>query len=132
MTTFSLRLRFVPTRSRDLRFLKFSDGNYAGAGCSITSTTTVSTLGAPGFIACTFFFAAARLGLALAGIRFAVFPLALDVLRALPRTDDFPLRTGPNDGPYLQPPWRRGESRHLIAEFEIDAIEEASLGGVAP
>ena len=59
----------------------------------MTSTTTVSTLGALGFIARTFFVAAGRLGLALAGVRFAVFPLALDILRDLPRTDDLPLRT---------------------------------------
>jgi hypothetical protein len=59
----------------------------------MTSTTTVSTLGALGFSARTFFVAAGRLDLALARVRFAVFPLALDILRDLPRTDDLPLRT---------------------------------------
>jgi hypothetical protein len=77
------------------------------AGSSIASTMAVSTAGVlGGFIGCAFlrvtFFAPARLGLALAKdflgfdlaiVRFAAFPRAeLEVLRALPRAADFPLR----------------------------------------
>jgi hypothetical protein len=54
-----------------------------GAGCSITSAATVSTTGATSFRAA--FFTGARLGLALATIRFT-FPRAdLTALRALLR-----------------------------------------------
>jgi hypothetical protein len=54
-----------------------------GAGCSITSAATVSTTGATSFRAT--FFTGARLGLALATIRFT-FPRAdLTALRALLR-----------------------------------------------
>jgi hypothetical protein len=49
-----------------------------GAGCSITSTATVSTTGATG---CFTFFAGAGLGLALGTVRFAAFA----TLGALPR-----------------------------------------------
>jgi hypothetical protein len=68
-----------------------------GAGCSITSTATVSTAGATGcFIRRTSFraafFTGARLGLALAIVRFVAFA-ALDALRALPRLAEFPLRS---------------------------------------
>ena len=66
-----------------------------GTGSSITSTITVSTVG-------TTFFATARfdlalvtrfLGVALALVRFAVFPRTdLAGLRALPRVAAFPLR----------------------------------------
>jgi hypothetical protein len=73
------------------------------AGSSIASTMAVSTAGV---IGCAFlrvtFFAPARLGLALAKdflgfdlpiVRFAAFLRAeLEVLRALPRAADFPLR----------------------------------------
>ena len=53
-----------------------------GAGCSITSTATVSTTGVTGcFTFRAAFFAGAGLGLALATVRFA----ALATLRALPR-----------------------------------------------
>jgi hypothetical protein len=56
-----------------------------GAGCSITSTATVSTAGAAGcFPFRATFFAGARLGLALATVRFGAFA-ALAALRALPR-----------------------------------------------
>jgi len=61
-----------------------------GAGCSITSTTAVSTTGATG--CCTFraaFFTGAGLGLALVAVRFA----ALATLRALPRLVEFALRS---------------------------------------
>jgi hypothetical protein len=58
-----------------------------GAGCSITSTATVSTTGATGcFTFRATFFTVARLGLAVA---FA----ALVTLRALPRLAEFPLRS---------------------------------------
>src|SRR5271157_3087212 len=56
-----------------------------GAGCSITSTATVSTTGVTGFF--TFreaFFTGAGLGLALATVRFVGFA-ALAALRVLPR-----------------------------------------------
>jgi hypothetical protein len=58
-----------------------------GAGCSITSTATVSTAGAIGcFTFRATFFTDAGLGLALATVRFVAFALAnLDTLRALPR-----------------------------------------------
>jgi hypothetical protein len=58
-----------------------------GAGCSITSTATVSTTGATGcFTFRATFFAGAGLGLALATVRLVAFPrAALDTLRALPR-----------------------------------------------
>ena len=62
-----------------------------GAGCSITSTATVSTAGATGcFTRHTSFraafFAGARLGLGLAIVRFVAFSCAdLDTLRALGR-----------------------------------------------
>jgi hypothetical protein len=63
-----------------------------GAGCSITSTATVSTAGAiGGFTFRTAFFAGARLGLALAAVRFA----ALATLRALPRVAVFPFGSFP-------------------------------------
>ena len=56
-----------------------------GAGCSITSTATVSAIGAAGcFTFRAAFFAGARLGLAVATVRFVAFP-ALAALRALPR-----------------------------------------------
>lgn len=61
------------------------------AGCSITSAATVSTTGATSFRAA--FFTDARLGLALATVRFA-FPRAdLTTLRALPRLAEFRLRS---------------------------------------
>jgi hypothetical protein len=61
-----------------------------GAGCSITSAATVSTTGATGrFIFRAAFFTGARLGLALAIVRFAAFA----TLRALPRLADFAPRT---------------------------------------
>jgi hypothetical protein len=69
-----------------------------GAGCSITSTATVSTTGVTGFFtfrAFTFraaFFTGAGLGLVLATVRFVAFA-ALDALRALPRLAEFPLRS---------------------------------------
>ena len=56
-----------------------------GAGCSITSTATVSTTGVTAcFTFRAAFFAGARLGLAVATVRFVAFP-ALAALRALPR-----------------------------------------------
>ncbi len=63
-----------------------------GAGCSIMSTTTVSTTGVTG--ALTFlavFFTVARLGLAFATVRLVAFARA--GLRALPRLAEFPLRS---------------------------------------
>jgi len=61
-----------------------------GAGCSITSTATVSTAGATGcFTFRVAFFTGAGLGLALATVRFAV----LATLRDLPRLAEFPLRS---------------------------------------
>jgi hypothetical protein len=61
-----------------------------GAGCSITSTATISTAGATGcFTFRAAFFAVPRLGFALATVRFA----ALATLRALPRLAEFPLRS---------------------------------------
>jgi hypothetical protein len=64
-----------------------------GAGCSITSTATVSTTGVTGrFTFRAIFFTGARLGLALAIVRFVVFA-ALDTLRALGRLAEFPLRS---------------------------------------
>jgi hypothetical protein len=58
-----------------------------GAGCSITSTATVSTAGVAGrFICRATFFTGARLGLALATVRFVAFPRAdLATFRALAR-----------------------------------------------
>jgi hypothetical protein len=56
-----------------------------GAGCSITSTATVSTTGVTGcFTFRAAFFAGAGLGLALATVGFVAFA-ALAALRALPR-----------------------------------------------
>jgi hypothetical protein len=56
-----------------------------GAGCSITSTATVSTTGVTGgFTFRAAFFTGAGLGLALATVRFGAF-VALDTPRALPR-----------------------------------------------
>jgi hypothetical protein len=56
-----------------------------GAGCSITSTATVSIAGAAdGFTFRATFFTGAGLGLALATVRFVAFA-ALATLRALPR-----------------------------------------------
>src|ERR1700720_1094179 len=64
-----------------------------GAGCSITSTATVSTTGATGrFTFRAAFFTGAGLGLALATARFVAFA-ALAALRALPRLAEFPLRS---------------------------------------
>jgi hypothetical protein len=61
-----------------------------GAGCSITSTATVSITGAAdGFTFRAAFFAGAGLGLALATVRF----IALAPLRALPRLAELPLRS---------------------------------------
>jgi hypothetical protein len=60
-----------------------------GAGCSITSTTTVSTTGCFRTSFRGAFFTGARLGLALATVRFA----ALATLRTLPRLAEFPLRS---------------------------------------
>ncbi len=61
-----------------------------GAGCSMTSTTTVSTTGATGcFTFRTAFFTAARLGLAFATVRFVGFARA--DLRGFPRLAEFPL-----------------------------------------
>ena len=58
-----------------------------GAGCSVTSTATVSTAGAAGrFTFRAAFFTGAVLGLALATVRFVALALAdLVALRALPR-----------------------------------------------
>jgi hypothetical protein len=65
-----------------------------GAGCSITSIATASTTGATGrFTFRAAFFTDARLGLALATVRFVAF--ALDTLRALPRVAEFPLGSFP-------------------------------------
>src|SRR5271166_4113687 len=66
-----------------------------GAGCSITSTATVSTTGVTGcFTFRAAFFTGAGLGLALATVRFVGFPRAdLATLRALPRLAEFPLRS---------------------------------------
>ncbi len=56
-----------------------------GAGCSITSTATVSIAGATdGFTFRAAFFTGAGLGLALATVRFVAFA-TLDALRVLPR-----------------------------------------------
>jgi hypothetical protein len=64
-----------------------------GAGCSITSTATVSIAGAAdGFTFRAAFFTGAGLGLAVAAVRFVAFA-ALDTLRALPRAADFALRS---------------------------------------
>jgi hypothetical protein len=62
-----------------------------GAGCSITSTATVSTAGAAGrFTFRAAFFTGAVLGLALATVRFVALALAdLVALRALPRVAEF-------------------------------------------
>jgi hypothetical protein len=62
-----------------------------GAGCSTTSTTTVSTTGATVFRAT--FFNGARFGLALATVRLVAF--AAFALRALPRVAVFALRSFP-------------------------------------
>jgi hypothetical protein len=63
-----------------------------GAGCSITSTATVSTTAVTGrFTFRAAFFTGGRLGFALATVRFVAFA-ALDALRALPRLAEFPLR----------------------------------------
>jgi hypothetical protein len=68
-----------------------------GAGSSTTSTTTFSIAGVGGFIRCSFFRAAllapARLGLALAIVRFVPPARRLDTLRVLPRAAEPPLRT---------------------------------------
>ena len=58
-----------------------------GAGCSVTSTATVSTAGAAGrFTFRAAFFTGAVLGLALATVRFVALALAdLVTLRVLPR-----------------------------------------------
>ena len=73
-------------RLTQLRLLDFRDRYYItpGAGCSITSTATVSTAGATSSAA---FFIGARLGLALATARFAAaFPrVAVDSFLALGR-----------------------------------------------
>ena len=70
------------------------DAATPGAGCSITSTATVSTTGAIGcFTFRAAFFTGARLGLALATVRFAAFARA--DLRALPRLAEFPLGSFP-------------------------------------
>ena len=62
-----------------------------GAGCSSTSTATVSTTGATGrFTFRAAFFTGAGLGLALATVGFVAFA-ALATLRALPRLAEFPL-----------------------------------------
>src|ERR1700720_1475882 len=64
-----------------------------GAGCSSTSTATVSTTGATGrFTFRAAFFTGAGLGLALATVGFVAFA-ALATLRALPRLAEFPLRS---------------------------------------
>ena len=64
-----------------------------GAGCSITSTATVSTTELTGcFTLRTAFFTGAGLGLALETVRFVAFA-ALDTLRPLPRLAEFPLRS---------------------------------------
>ena len=61
----------------------------------VVSTTTVSTTRADGGTSlCTGFFTVARLGLALATVRFVAFALAdFDTLRALARLAVFPLRS---------------------------------------
>ena len=61
----------------------------------VVSTTTVSTTRADGGTSlCTGFFTVARLGLALATIRFVAFALRdFDALRALPRLAELPLRS---------------------------------------
>jgi hypothetical protein len=64
-----------------------------GAGCSITSTATVSTTGVTGgFTFRAAFFTGAGLGFAVATVRFGAFA-ALAALRALPRLAEFPLRS---------------------------------------
>jgi len=65
-----------------------------GAGCSITPTATVSTTGATVCRTRAVFLTGARLGLALATVRFVALALAdLDTLRALPRLAELPLRS---------------------------------------
>src|SRR5208282_4566970 len=45
--------------------------------------------------------------------------------------DELPLRVADSDDrSYFQRPPRQRELRHLVAEFEIDAVEEAAFGGV--
>ncbi len=64
-----------------------------GAGCSITSTATISTTGVTGrFTFRAAFFTGEGFGLALATVR-VVALAALDALRALPRLAEFPLRS---------------------------------------
>ena len=76
-----------------LRLLDFRDRYAPGAGCSITSTATVSTAGATGcFTRRAAFFTGAGLGLALATVRFVAFA-DFATLRALPRLAEFPLRS---------------------------------------
>jgi hypothetical protein len=64
----------------------------SGAGCSITSTATVSTTGATGcFTFRAVFFTGAGFGLAVRFVAFADFA----ALRALPRLAEFTLRSFP-------------------------------------
>jgi CspA family cold shock protein len=76
---------------------RVSSTSVTATGCSITSTATISTAGATGcFKRRAAFFTGARLGLALAGVRFDAFPrAALDTLRALPGLAEFALRSFP-------------------------------------
>jgi hypothetical protein len=90
----SLKCLTRSARFTYFRLLDFRDSFYAQSGLlDHTSTATVSTTGAAGCF--TFraaaFFNAARLGLALAAVRF----VALATLRALPRLAEFPLGSFP-------------------------------------
>ena len=112
-----------------------------GAGCSTTSTTTVSRTGCfrasfPGA-----FFTAARLGLGLATVRFVAFadfaPLA-----ALPRLAEFPLCSlarfwtfdpffrlamiAPFGAPQRYNPLSR--AKHQTAGYQQIAVERATAG----
>jgi hypothetical protein len=88
-----LRLSHTKLRQLALRISSISVTVITpGAGCSITSTPTVSTIGAVGcFTFRAAFFTGARLGFGFATVRFVVF--ACVALRAQPRLAEFPLRS---------------------------------------
>src|SRR3974377_2013193 len=107
-----------------------------GAGCSITSTMTVSTTGATGcFTFRAAFFTGAGLGLALATTRFAV----LATLRALPRFAELPLRNFPRFctfDPFLRlamiVPWSDScSATHIDADHQIPATDRGSYQQIA-
>jgi hypothetical protein len=106
-----------------------------GAGCSITSTATVSTTGVTGcFTFCAAFFTGAGLGLALATVRLVAFARAdFATLRALPRVVDFPFDSFPRLCAFARflllamiRPVLVGGPQRMMSDYQVPATHRTS------